>query len=328
MTVETNNAYENCTGCALCLLNCPLWRSTKDVLQTPFGRFKAMQLGHLSEDVLKEAGISEGIESCVLCGSCEVLCPTSSAVTEVTISERAKLNVLSGKKTNQKSRSGALAFVKNTSEKKEVALFIGTEDKDTLDSELIEQAVNLFGGKEKVALIEARTSNLESALAVMDNKEIRRIFKGAKEIVSFEGLLLKPLRKALSLPKKSIISLGERLLKIPKIRQALLASDLYIIDARSYNLDYERLVNFYDEVKKDIGLSMNLDLHRSVTTLGRDNLKRAEGEGVSELNLTQARWILEGRRFKRIVTEHPADALIFRKVTDVPVLSILELAKD
>ncbi|MCK4847128.1 MAG: hypothetical protein KAS88_05590, partial [Deltaproteobacteria bacterium] len=223
------------------------------------------------------------------------------------------LNVIQGKS------SDSAVFTEGIVADKEIALVVG---KGEVEEALLNKAATLLGGE--VSVIEADMKAFESALAVMDEEVVRAIFKDARDVVVVEGLLLRPLRAMLLIPERKIISLGERLLREPsKVRGLLLATDLYIIDARSYNLDHKRLVGFYNDLKKDTGLTMNFDLHRSAISTGRDNIER-EGDVLE----AQARWIVEGRRFERIVVENPSDAELFRKVTQVPVISILELGGE
>lgn len=253
---------------------------------------------------------SESIESCTLCAACEVACPTDNEITTVTLEERRRLNTSSDKE--------AAVFDVNTVVDKEIVLVMG---KGLVEETLLDKAAMFLGGD--VSIVEADMAAFESARAVIDEEVVRTIFNAARDVVVLEGLLLRPLRSILFIPERKIVSLGERLLREPsKVRGKLSSTDLYIIDARSYNIDYKRLVGFYDNLKKDVGLSVNFDLHRSAIPVGRDNLSK---EGSDKILEAQARWILEGRSFERIVVENPLDVDVFRKLTDAPVVSLMEL---
>lgn len=252
---------------------------------------------------------ADSIESCTLCAACEVLCPKDNEITTVTLEER--------RRSNEVGEGGGALFGASMVADKDVAVVI---NKEAFDDAFIKKLVSVLGGKEKVSIIEADLSPFEAGTVDIDEGVVKSVFKAAREVVLFEGLLLRPLREILE--GKKVVSIGERLLKNSLVKSLLLPTDLYIIDARSYNLDHERLVHLYDDLKKDIGLTMNLDLHRSAISLGRDNFSRDGGEDLIE---TQARWILEGRTFDRIVVENPLDAAAFRGVTDAPVVNLLEL---
>ena len=120
------------------------------------------------------------------------------------------------------------------------------------------------------------------------------------------------------------------MLSLPEVRVALTPDDLYIIDSRVYNTDFERLVKFYDHVVRERCVSANLDLNRVAVPTGASSLQArlsydgdgdgADGEEVGVAD--QARWIMKGKSFKRVICENPYDALAFKEVTDVPVVQI------
>jgi len=61
--------YAACSGCALCLLVCPIWRQTGDVELTPLGCSKALQFGAAVE------ALAAAAQWCNLCGACAPVCP-------------------------------------------------------------------------------------------------------------------------------------------------------------------------------------------------------------------------------------------------------------
>jgi hypothetical protein len=69
---------------------------------------------------------------------------------------------------------------------------------------------------------------------------------------------------------------------------------------------------------------MNLDLQR-IAMPARQRLSRP-AHGRRGEDLAQARWLLQGRQPARIVVEDPAERELLRRVTDVPVLHLAELA--
>lgn len=240
---------------------------------------------------------SESIESCTLCAACEVVCPKDNEITTVTLEERRRLS--------NPSEAASEVFDASVVADKEVAIVAA-------------KGVCIDALKDEASLIEADMVSFEAGRATIDEGVVKALFNAAREVVVLEGLLLKPLREILG--GKSVISIGEYLLKKPAVKALLRPTDLYIIDARLYNLDYERVLHIYDDLKKNIGLAINLDLHRSAISTGRGSLSE-DGINIE----AQARWILEGRSFERIVVENPLDADVFRKLTDAPVVSLMEL---
>ncbi|HEX9188411.1 MAG TPA: (Fe-S)-binding protein, partial [Vicinamibacteria bacterium] len=77
--------HEACTGCALCLLPCPVWWETGDPLLTPMGRARALQGGASAE------ALGPSLEACVLCGACEPICPERIDTIGMTLSLRRQL---------------------------------------------------------------------------------------------------------------------------------------------------------------------------------------------------------------------------------------------
>ena len=110
-------------------------------------------------------------------------------------------------------------------------------------------------------------------------------------------------------------SLGEALSNRVALRRRIASADFYVIEARAYHADYERLVKHYDRLRAETGCAMNLDLQRIAIPAGGDD------DG-------QARWILQGRKATRIVVESLADYAAFERACDIPVVHIAELAED
>jgi len=143
----------------------------------------------------------------------------------------------------------------------------------------------------------------------------------AGELIVADGILQRFLKKWL--PNIKIIGLGMALLNERAVRKSLGPSDLYVIEARGYNSNYKDMVNEYDSIRRETGCQMNVDLHRSAIPTG----SVSSGSKVV-FPEDQARWIVKGRRFDRVVVETPEDIEIFKKVTDADVIHILELAKS
>jgi hypothetical protein len=70
---------------------------------------------------------------------------------------------------------------------------------------------------------------------------------------------------------------------------------------------------------------MNLDLQR-IAMPPHASAYPGLRMGPTREDLEQARWLLQGRQPARIVVENPAEREVFRRVVDVPVLHLAELA--
>ena len=78
--------HEACSGCGVCLLSCPVWHRTQTMSFTRKARAKAMQGGATYEE------ISHSIDSCLLCGACEVACPEGIGLADLNLYQRQELN--------------------------------------------------------------------------------------------------------------------------------------------------------------------------------------------------------------------------------------------
>jgi hypothetical protein len=119
--------------------------------------------------------------------------------------------------------------------------------------------------------------------------------------------------------------LGEALGNLSTIRRRITSADFYVIEARAFHADHERLVAHYDTLRKESGCAMNLDLQRIAMpphASGYPGLRM----GPAREDLEQSRWLLQGRTPARISVENPAERALLRRVVDVPVLHLAELA--
>ena len=98
-----------------------------------------------------------------------------------------------------------------------------------------------------------------------------------------------------------------------------------MIEARAFHADHERLVAHYDALRKESGCAMNLDLQR-IAMPPHASAYPGLRIGSAREDLAQARWLLQGRNPARIVVENAAERDVFRRVADVPVLHLAELA--
>jgi hypothetical protein len=115
------------------------------------------------------------------------------------------------------------------------------------------------------------------------------------------------------------------------VRRSLRAGDLYVIEPRAYHADYQRLVKYYDRLRRDCGCVLNLDLQRIAIPAAARGLQERLGleapAGLAE-DGSQARWVLQGRKVARVVVESLDDRAAMMAASGCPVVHLAELADD
>ena len=325
--------YEDCTGCRVCVLPCPVWRQTHDVTLTLAGRAKALQRG------IPVEALAASLEACVLCGACESVCPVDIDTVGMTLDLRAQLAEAGRSALAEAAARMPLPAVDPTSSlapAKDAIAPIVTAALTWLlpgralraDPDLLGRAVHVLEG-EGVRIAEDDGGDLgislEAGLPLEEQRLARflRPLKGARELIMGEGLLHRPLRKWL--PGVRVIGLGEALLRLATARGALRATDLYVIETRGFHAEFARLVRLYDSLRQTVGCAMNLDLQRAAIPTGAASLQSLLGRGSLDI-AAQVRWIAEGRRVERVVIEDPADRAAFASTMELPVVHLAELA--
>lgn len=282
--------HRSCSGCSLCLLVCPVWRETRDVRLTPRGRAKAIQHGASAAD------IARSVAACTLCGACEPACPEELPLVDLMIALRRQTPLAVAKRNDSGTRSLLLAgraLGQDEPRRQRILALLGAEFELAADDGS-DIALALETG---AALPEERLDRFLHAL------------RAAKRLVVAEGILVRPLRRRL--PRVRVTGLGEALTGTG-LAAKLRSGDLYVIESRAFNGDRERLVGHYDRLRAASGCEMNLDLQRIAIP--------ACGPGAN----SQARWILEGRKVKRIVVEDLGDGEAFA-FSGHPVVHLADL---
>ncbi len=311
---------EACSGCGVCLLSCPVWHGTRTMSFTRKARAKAVQGGAGYEE------ISHAIDSCLLCGACEKACPEGIGLSDLNMHQRQELN-------GQRSAyprwypDGKMEPRRNGESLKAGTLLLAGEvlgrDKKVLDA-----VMALLGGNSKTAVAPddgqevARFMEAGLALDAARVDSFLMSLQLAGTLIVAEGLLHRPLRKWL--PGRKIIGIGEALLSAGPLRSHLRSEDLYMIESRGYHADHERLVLFYDRLRRETGCQTNLDLQRTAVSTGASSLQGRRDMKAAGC-VEGAKRILKGRKVRRIVVEDLADARAFREATDVPVVHLGQL---
>ena len=314
--------HEACTGCALCLLPCPVWWETRDPLLTLMGRAKALQGGASAE------ALSASLEACVLCGACEPICPERIDTIGLTLSLRGQLAARNALPLAERAREARVApgpAGPGVAGSGRTLLLAGP---DLAARPGVVPAILRHLGRGAAAAEDDGSDlalGLEVGLALPASREKRWLstLASARRLVVAEGLLHRFLRERV--PGATVVGVAEALLEVRTVRAALRPSDLLIFEARGYHADFERLVRVYDRVRRDTGCLTNLDLHRLAISTGAGSAQARLGtSGVDQDQL--ARIVVEGRRPARVVVESESDREPFVRALGVPVVHLAEVA--
>lgn len=291
--------FPACSGCSLCRLVCPMWRSRRDPRYSPEGIAKARQNGAVAADL---AGV---LEACVLCGACDPVCPEGIALSDMILDLRRYLPA----RPEPAALQAAWQKAAEADEAAPAGALLLPGAALRADAGLLARVLELLGigcatddGADIVLALEAG--------GVIDPARRRRFLDrlDGRTLVVGDGLLLRWLRAAL--PGAGLQGLGEALGNIPALRRRIAGADFYVIEARAYHADQARRVAHYDGLRRQTGCAMNLDLQHIA---------------IPACDEAEARWMLKGRRPARILVENPAEREVLRRVSNVPVLHLAEL---
>ena len=315
--------YTACTGCSLCFLVCPMWRSCREPRFTPEGLAKALQCGASASD------LAGPLEACSLCGACDPVCPEGIDLSGMIMELRRKLPprvpqppVLTDLAAVMQRASDAAAGPELP--RSAPVLLPGPELR--ADTELLARVRAMLG----LVVFDDDGADISRALElgqVIPEGRLHAFVESLRghSIVAADGLLLRQLRRWL--PGSQRMGLGAALSTRAAVRSNIAATDLYVIEPRAFHGDYERLVGYYDRLQRETGCSLNLDLQRVAIPARAQGLVQQLGLAAGE-DRTQACWILQGRRPSRIVVESLADRAVFEGICEVPVLHLAELGDD
>jgi ferredoxin len=307
-----------CNGCGVCMLSCPVWNQHHTKMLTYCGRNRALIGG------AAEADLASSARACILCGSCEPLCPMGIRTQQTTIALRRSL-AAHGLLPIPDTRSG-----KHKLEAPGTPRILLPGKKLRADAKLASSVLKLLG--QRVGQHSEDGYDIELAIEagqVIDDARIEAFLlplMNATEIIVADGLLFNLLRSLLP-SSITILPLGQALLANPKVRAGLNASDFYMIETRAYNADRRTHIAFYDKVRRATGCFMNLDLQRVATPTGAASYQHREGLASIVSIEAQVRWLLEGRNAERIVVEHLDDRDAFAQYTTIPVVHLAEVVK-
>ena len=307
-----------CNGCGVCMLSCPVWQQHHTKALTYCGRNRALIGGADEEDLAPAA------RACILCGSCEPLCPMGIRTQQTTIRLRKNLSARGflpkPVAMGDRPRSGNANFTRLVIPGGALQANIHLA---SAVLQLLGKNVGLFGddGYDILLTLESGQEMNDARIEAFMTPLLK-----ASEVVVADGLLYNVLRSLL--PSQVIVRpLGQALLANKRVRAGLRPSDFYMIETRAYNANRRECVAFYDALRQETGCSMNLDLQRVATPTGAGSMQHREGLASIISIEEQVKWLLEGRRAERIVVEHLDDYEAFTAYTKLPVVHLAEVAK-
>jgi ferredoxin len=306
-----------CNGCGVCMLSCPVWHQHHTKALTYCGRTRALIGGADDEDLAPAA------RGCILCGSCEPLCPMGIRTQQTTIGLRKNLSAR-GFLPKPVIRPHAHEACKASS----YIVIPGRQLR--ANAPLTASVLSLLGQNAALHSDDGYDIllTLESGQELNDERLLDFIapLMKASEVDVADGLLFNLLRSLLPESVK-VRSLGQALCANPRVRAGLKATDFYMIETRAYNANRCSFVTAYDALRQETGCTMNLDLQRVATPTGATSMQYREGLATIISIEEQVKWILEGRNVERIVVESLDDYEAFTEHTKLRVVHLAEVAK-
>ena len=256
------------------------------------------------------ADLQASIASCTLCGACEPACPEEIPLVDMILGLRQQQPIAlpPTEKVFTKIPSSTSLFLPERE--------LG-EARISKIASLLDVAVADDDGADISEAIECG-----AALAPERLSGFLKKLEKAERLIVADGLLLRKLREWL--PRKRIIGVGEALSALAEVRSKLRAGDMYVIESRAFHADHSRLVGHYDALRSEFSLKTNLDMQHLAIPTAAASMQNRLGIAVVDA-ATQARWIVEGRAFERVVVEDAADCAVFASVTDRPVVHVADL---
>lgn len=318
--IKMRRDHAACSGCSLCLLVCPSWRRSRDLRLTPHGRFKALQHGATLADLVP------AIADCSLCGACEPICPENIDVVDAMLGLRRQLpQTIVGTNLNTAMQDLPPRPLFGPAPTDVVLLAPATYKWRPHVTAAIRE---VLGGPRYISIEQDGGADIALALEVgapIPDERLDRFLaplKLRKTIIVADGLLQRSLRQWL--PHAHIVSIGWSLSSLPSVRDALGPGDLYVIEPRAFHLDHANLVRHYDELRAATGCTLNLDLNRMAIPARAHGLACSLGFEKPH-DTAQIRWLLKGRRIRRVIVECELDRAAFERECRLPVFHAAEV---
>lgn len=271
-----------------------------------------------------EEDLAPAARACILCGSCEPLCPMGIRTQQTTL--RLRKNLSARGFLPKPAVAGNRPRPGNANFRRLVIPGGALQANIHLASavlQLLGKNIGFYGDDGYDILL-----TLESGQEMNDARieEFIAPLLKATEVVVADGLLFNVLRSLLP-PSIAVRTLGQALLADNRVRAGLRPTDFYMIETRAYNANRGEFVAFYDALRRETGCSLNLDLQRVATPTGAASMQHREGLASLVSVEEQVKWLLEGRGAERIVAEHLDDYDAFTAHTKLPVVHLAEVVK-
>jgi NAD-dependent dihydropyrimidine dehydrogenase PreA subunit len=231
--------YPACSGCSLCRLVCPMWRQRRDPRFSPEGVAKARQHGATVTE------LAEVLDACTLCGACDPVCPEAIALTSMIM----ELRLRAGSSARPPGAAGRLRTGgrPGTAAAPAGALLLAgaalRAEPDLLAR--IEALLGLRGAEDDGA-------DLAVALEIggdIDPLRRRRFLASLDGARWWSAMACCWQHCGYGCPVARLQGLGEALGNLPAIRRRIASADFYVIEARAYHADHERMTAHYDSLR-------------------------------------------------------------------------------
>lgn len=317
-------SYSDCYGCGLCTLVCPVWHQSHNVCCTPHGHAKALQ----SRGEINIIGLFD----CILCGACEPVCPENISLMQMILELRQ--NATKNKTALNDNPVSTSSFNKEQSNQQAHNILLLADEALLERTNLLKQTLKLLNASKLRGIEQAQDSGCDISSALQSGLEITPLrlkeflstLKTAKKLIVSDCLLKRKLQQWL--PNTKILSLGFVLSSLPALQYKLNSKDLYIIECKAYNADFERMVSHYNKLKQQSNCHLNLDLQRLAVPTGAGHIEN-RSDAASDMprfnSNKQTQWILQGLNFERIVVECVKDGIAIAQVSDKPIFHLTEL---
>lgn len=315
---DANVDHSDCHGCGLCTLVCPVWQHKADVRYTPYGLAKSLQANSKLD--------SQYIMNCILCGACSSVCPQNIDLYQLMLQARENTADIDASTSEQHDKTDVEGSIPTDTTPDTTILLASPALR--CDESTLSRVINCLSGTHEVMLSDDCGDDIFEQLRKGERVSPARLqtflkpLQAARSILTDNGLVSYKLRTWM--PQKNIESIGVAISKLDRVRKNLGNGDFYIIQSSEYNTNHASTLPHYTALQNESGCELNLDLHRLALPTGSRHT--ADADLTDFDTAAQVQWLLDGRRYQRIVAEDLVDVELLAGLTDRPVLHVSELS--